>query len=74
MLLLKKLINQHQKNVAARLKQANLTSKTDIPDLIDFVKKIDFDNKLINFYKKITSNKARDIEFTTKLYALGKKS
>ena len=35
------------KNLAARLKQANLVNKTD------------FDNKLASFHKQITSNKAK---------------
>ena len=30
---------------AARLKQANLAGKTDIPNITDFVKKADFDKK-----------------------------
>ena len=39
-------------NFAVRLLvQANLASKTDIPDIPDFVKKADFDNKLISFNK-----------------------
>ena len=37
-------------NFAVRLVQANLASKTDIP-ITDFVKKADFDNKLISFNK-----------------------
>ena len=41
-------------NVTARLKQA------------DIVNKIDFDNKLINFNKQITSNKARHLEVRKK--------
>ena len=41
-------------NFAARLKQANLASKNDITD---FVKKTDFDDKLKNLNKKVTSNK-----------------
>ena len=51
------------KNFPARLAQENLASKTDIPDTIYFVKKTDFDNKLISFNKRITSRKARDINF-----------
>ena len=38
------------KNFAARLKQANLMSKTD------------FDNKLISFNKTVTSNKTKYLE------------
>ena len=37
-------------NFAARLKQANLVSKTD------------FDNKLISFNRKITSNETKYLE------------
>ena len=40
-------------NFAARLTQANLASKTDILDITDLLKKIDFDNKLISFNKRI---------------------
>ena len=47
---------------AARLAQANLATKTDIPDITDFVKKADFENKLISFQKRITSNKTRAIK------------
>ena len=41
-------------NFAARLKQANLVSKTD------------FDNKLISFDRKITSNKTKYLEVPKK--------
>ena len=44
-------------NFASRLKQANLASKNDTAD---FVKNIDFDKKLKNYNKKITSNKTKD--------------
>ena len=54
-------------NFAVRLKQANLASKIDIPDITDFVKKADFDNKIIRLNKITTSIKTRDIEFITKL-------
>ena len=54
-------------NFAARLKQANLACKTDIPDITDFVKKTYFDNKLIRLNKIITSNKTRYIAIKTKL-------
>ena len=43
------------KNFAARLKQANLISKTD------------FENKLTSFNKKITSNKTKYLEEKKKL-------
>ena len=58
---------------AARLKQANLASKIDIPDITDFVKKSDFDDKLKNLNKKVASNKIRDIEFKVKLDDIEKK-
>ena len=38
---------------AATLAQAKLASKTDIPDITDFVKKTDFDNKLNDLEKKL---------------------
>ena len=43
-------------NFAAGLKQANLANKADIAD---FVKKPDFDGKLKNQNKKVTSNKTK---------------
>ena len=43
---------------AASLKQANIVSKTD------------FDNKLISFYKRITSNKTKYLEVHKKLNSL----
>ena len=57
---------------AAKLLQATLASKPDIPDITDFVKKTDFDNKLISFSNRTTSNKTKDIAFKTKLYYLEK--
>ena len=42
------------KNFTARLAKANLVS---INDIANFVKKTDFDNKLINLNKTVTSNK-----------------
>ena len=51
-------------NFAARLAQTNLASNNDIADC---VKKTDFDDKLKNLNKKVTSNKARHIEVKTKL-------
>ena len=41
--------NLAAENFAARLKQANLSSKNDIAN---FVNKMDFDNKLLSFNKK----------------------
>ena len=49
-------------NFAARLKQANLVSRTD------------FDNKLISFNKKITSNETKYLELKKKLNNLITKS
>ena len=43
---------------AARLAEAILASKTDIAD---FVKKADFDDKLKNLNKKVTSNKTKHV-------------
>ena len=40
---------------ATRIKQANLASKNDFAN---FVKKTDFNGKLKNINKKLTSNKA----------------
>ena len=54
-------------NFAAKLKQANLASKTDIPENTDIVKKTDFDDKLKIPNKNLTSNKTRGIEFKIKL-------
>ena len=45
-------------NFTARLKQANLASKGDITD---FAKKTDFDDKLKNLNKKVTSNKSKHL-------------
>ena len=45
-------------NLAARLAQANLAIKSDIAN---FVNKTDFDEKLKNLNKKVTSNKAKDL-------------
>ena len=46
------------KNIAARLKQANLVTKTE------------FDNKLTSFNKRITSNKTKYLEVKKKLESL----
>ena len=45
-------------NFTARVKQANLVSKSDIAN---FVKNTDFDDKLKNLNKKITSNKTKHV-------------
>ena len=57
-ILQKNLINLLPRNFEARLKQANLGSK------------VDFDNKLISFNKKITSNKTKYLEVPKKLNSL----
>ena len=46
-------------NFAARLKQANLKSKSNISD---FLNKVYFDNILENLNKKVTLNKSRHLE------------
>ena len=46
-------------NFAARLKQANLKSKSNISD---FLNKVYFDNILENLNKKVTLNKSRHVE------------
>ena len=48
-LLVKNFISYHRKKFTARLKQANLASKSDIAN---FVKDTDFDNKLKKRYIK----------------------
>ena len=48
----------HAENFAARLKQVNLVNKTD------------FDNKIISFNRKITSNKTKYLEVQKKLNSL----
>ena len=55
-LLLRNLITS--KKFAARLAQANLASKNDIAA---FVKKINFDDKIKNLNKKVTSNKLKHL-------------
>ena len=45
-------------NLAARLAQVNLASKSDIAN---FLKKTEFDNKLKNLNKKVTSNKSKHL-------------
>ena len=44
---------------AARLKQTNLATKSDIAG---FVKKTDFDNKLLSFNKRINSSKTKHLQ------------
>ena len=49
----------------SRLPQANLASKTS--NISALVKKTDFDDKLKNLHKKVTSNKAKHIEAEIKI-------
>ena len=58
-------------NFAARLTQGNLTSKNDVAVL---VKKTDFDKKLKNLNKNVTSNNTRHILVENELNELSKKS
>ena len=51
-------------NFAARLAQANLVTKNDIAT---FVKKTDFNDKLKNLNKKVTSNKTKHAEAGKKI-------
>ena len=53
-----------------RLKQAKLTTKTDIAV---FITKTYFDGKLKNINKKVTSNKKKHLEADMKLTNLSKK-
>ena len=57
-------------NFTARLKQANLARKNDIAD---FVKKMDFDDKLKNLNKKYTSNKTKHVLVENELNEISKK-
>ena len=69
-LLLQNLINYQQNIFAARLAQANLTSKNDIAGL---VKQTNFEKKLKNVNKKVTSTKPKNLlvknEFKKKYYS-----
>ena len=51
-------------NFAARLAQANLVSKNDIAN---FVNKTDFNGKLKQLNKKVTSNKTKHLVVENKL-------
>ena len=51
-------------NFAVRLAQANLASQTDIAGL---VKTINFDDKLENINKNITSNKSKHFKMNFKM-------
>ena len=54
-------------NFAARLAQADLASKSDIAD---FVKNTNFDDKLKNLNKKVTSNKSKHLLVKSELKKL----
>ena len=57
-------------NFSTRLKEANLESKSDIAAS---VKKVDFDDKIKNVNKKVTSNKAKHVLVQNELNELSKK-
>ena len=57
-------------NFTSRLAQTNLASKSDIAN---FVKKIDFDDKLKNLSKNVTSNKNELNKLSKKVKALSTK-
>ena len=50
--------------IAARVAQVNLANKIDT---VNFIKMTDFDNKLKNLNKKITSNKTKNVLVENKL-------
>ena len=54
-------------NKSTRLAQANLASKNDIATLLE---KADFDDKLNNLNKKVTSNKSKHLLVEHKLKKL----
>ena len=58
-------------NLTARVNQANLATKSDIDD---FVENTDFDNKLENLNKKVTSNKSEHVKVEKKTNWHKKKS
>ena len=62
--------NMMADNFAARLAQAKLATKDDIAD---FVKQTDFDNKLKNINKKVTSNKTKHVLVVNELDDLSEK-
>ena len=67
------LIKTTSENFAARLKQANLASKSGIDN---FVNKTDFDNKLSGFNKEISTskNKTKHVLVENELNELSKKT
>ena len=58
---------------ALGLKQENLKSKNGIPDITDFVKKTDFDDKLKDLNKNFTSNKTKHVPVENELNELSEK-
>ena len=66
-ILLLKLMAQ---NFASRLAQANLAN---ISDIANFVKKIDFDDKLKTLNKNVTSNKTKHVIVQNELNKLSEK-
>ena len=69
LLLLQNLISTSE-DFAARLKQPNLASKSDI---VDLVKKTSLDIKLLGFNKRINSNKTKHVVVENELNDLKKK-
>ena len=57
-------------NVAARLAQTKLATKDDIAD---FIKETDFDQKIKNLNKEVTSNKTKYVRVEKKLTELTNK-
>ena len=57
-LLLQNLIKKTGENFAARLAEANLATKSDISNVVN---KTDFDDKLKNSNKNVTSNKTKHL-------------
>ena len=58
------------KNLAETLKEAKLAAKSDIAN---FVKEIDFDEKLRNVNKKVTLNKSKHLLVENELNELSEK-
>ena len=56
--------------IASRLAEVNLASKTDIANL---VRKTDFDDKLKNLNKKVTSNKTKHVLVENELNGVSEK-
>ena len=60
-------------NFTVRLAKAKLTTTDDISDFVKKKKKTDFDEKLKNINKKVTSNKIKNVEAKKKLTDLTEK-